>query len=191
MRIARGWEKRVIRTKITYAKRTVRIFSVSPQVSLSVFSLVPDLLFDCSRLAYLNTQKYGLFCSLNNYLHSFCFQATHPWDFNLYVLVQYFDSFSIIFTDVFRSGGILSRDNQQALLQLLVLTMISGLLDFISLPAWTGKSQMVHVSFWFSVSVFGVCSYHLSVTLIFILFTDIPVDVRGSFIVPVYVIGLC
>ena len=31
MRIARGWEKRVIRTKITYAKRTVRIFSVSPQ----------------------------------------------------------------------------------------------------------------------------------------------------------------
>ena len=50
---------------------------------------------------------------------------------------------------------------------------------------------MVHVSFWFSVSVFGVCSYHLSVTLIFILFTDIQVDVRGSFIVPVYVIGLC
>ena len=29
--IARGWEKRVIRTNITYAKRTVRIFSVSPQ----------------------------------------------------------------------------------------------------------------------------------------------------------------
>ena len=37
------------------------IFSVSPQVSLSGF---PDLLFDCSRVAYLNTQKYGLFCSL-------------------------------------------------------------------------------------------------------------------------------
>ena len=33
-----------------YAKRTVRIFSVSPQVSLSVFSCVPDLLFDCSRV---------------------------------------------------------------------------------------------------------------------------------------------
>ena len=35
-------------------------------VSLSVFSLVPDLLVDCSRVAgaYLNTQKYGLFCSL-------------------------------------------------------------------------------------------------------------------------------
>ena len=33
-----------------YAKRTVRIFSVSPQVSLSVFSCVPDLLFDYSRV---------------------------------------------------------------------------------------------------------------------------------------------
>ena len=49
MGIARGWEKRVIRTNITYAKRTVRIFSVSPQ-SRSVFSLIPDLLFDCSRV---------------------------------------------------------------------------------------------------------------------------------------------
>ena len=32
-------------------------------VSLSVFSLVPDLLFDFR--AYLNTLKYGLFCSLS------------------------------------------------------------------------------------------------------------------------------
>ena len=31
-------------------------------VSLSVFSLVPDLFFDLR--AYLNKQKYGLFCSL-------------------------------------------------------------------------------------------------------------------------------
>ena len=37
MGIARGWEKRVIRTKKTYAKRTVSIFSVSPQ-SRSLFS---------------------------------------------------------------------------------------------------------------------------------------------------------
>ena len=29
-------------------------------VLLSIFSLTPDLLFD----KYLNTQKYGLFCSL-------------------------------------------------------------------------------------------------------------------------------
>ena len=31
MGLARDWEKRVIWTNITYAKRTVRIFSVSPQ----------------------------------------------------------------------------------------------------------------------------------------------------------------
>ena len=37
MGIARGWEKWVIQTNITYAKRTVRIFSVSPQ-SHSLFS---------------------------------------------------------------------------------------------------------------------------------------------------------
>ena len=49
MGIARGWEKRVIRTNITYAKRTVSIFSVSPQ-SRSLFSVVADLLFDCSRV---------------------------------------------------------------------------------------------------------------------------------------------
>ena len=31
-------------------KRAVRVLRVSRQVSLSVFSLVPDLLFDCSRV---------------------------------------------------------------------------------------------------------------------------------------------
>ena len=31
-------------------KRAVSVLRVSPQVSLSVFSLVPDLLFDCSRV---------------------------------------------------------------------------------------------------------------------------------------------
>ena len=53
-------------------KRAVRVLrarsalaSHAPQVSLFVFSLVLDLLFDCSRVAYLNTQKYGLFCSLS------------------------------------------------------------------------------------------------------------------------------
>ena len=34
MGIARGWEKQVIRTNITYAKRTVRIFSLSPSLAL-------------------------------------------------------------------------------------------------------------------------------------------------------------
>ena len=42
----------------------VSIFSVSPQVSFSVLSLVPDLLFDRSRvLEYANN---GLFCSLRS-----------------------------------------------------------------------------------------------------------------------------
>ena len=44
-----------------------------PSLSLSVFSLVPDLLFDCSRV--LEYAKYGLFCSLveqyqGNYLNN-------------------------------------------------------------------------------------------------------------------------
>ena len=59
------------RKSLTRAKRAsltrpkgVSIFSVSPQVSLSVLSLVPDLLFDCSRvLEYANN---GLFCSLRS-----------------------------------------------------------------------------------------------------------------------------
>ena len=62
MRIARGWEKRVIRRNITYAKRTVRILSVSPQ-SRSLFSASFQTFYLTAR-AYLNTQKYGLFCSL-------------------------------------------------------------------------------------------------------------------------------
>ena len=42
----------------------VSIFSLSPEVSFSVLSLVPDLLFDCSRvLEYANN---GLFCSLRS-----------------------------------------------------------------------------------------------------------------------------
>ena len=62
MGIARGWEKWVIRTNITYAKRTVCIFSVSPQ-SRSLFSASFQT-FCLTARAYLNTQKYGLFCSL-------------------------------------------------------------------------------------------------------------------------------
>ena len=62
MGIARGWEKRVIRTNTAYAKRTVRIFSVFPQ-SRSLFSALFET-FCLTARAYLNTQKYGLFCSL-------------------------------------------------------------------------------------------------------------------------------
>ena len=66
MGIARGWEKLVIRTNITYAKRTVRIFSVSPQ-SRSLFSASFQT-FRLTARAYLNTQKYGLFCSLSPFI---------------------------------------------------------------------------------------------------------------------------
>ena len=62
MGIARGWEKRVIRTNITYAKRTVRIFSFSPQ-SRSLFSASFQT-FCLTARAYLSTPKYGLFCSI-------------------------------------------------------------------------------------------------------------------------------
>ena len=72
MGIARGWEKWVIRTKITYAKRTVRIFSVSPQ-SRSLFSASFQT-FRLTARAYLNTQKYGLFCSL-----SFQMSSSHEY----------------------------------------------------------------------------------------------------------------
>ena len=59
MGIARGWEKRVIRTNITYAKRTVRIFSVSPQ-SRSLFSASFQT-FCLTARAYLNTQNTDCF----------------------------------------------------------------------------------------------------------------------------------
>ena len=59
MGIARGWEKRVIRTNITYAKRTVRIFSVSPQ-SRSLFSASFHT-FCLTARAYLNTQNTDCF----------------------------------------------------------------------------------------------------------------------------------
>ena len=74
MGIASGWEKRVIRTNITYAKRTVRIFSVSPQ-SRSLFSTSFQTFCSTSRTylqqsfqtfrltagVYLNTQQYRLY----------------------------------------------------------------------------------------------------------------------------------
>ena len=62
-RNCRGWEMRVIGTNITYSKRTFHNFCVSPQ-SRSLFSA--SLQTFCLMVrAYLSTQKYGLFCSLN------------------------------------------------------------------------------------------------------------------------------
>ena len=66
--IGKAWRKSLARAQrakphtLCEAGEKNRIFSVSPQSRSLFFSLVPDLLFDCS--AYLNTQKYGLFCSL-------------------------------------------------------------------------------------------------------------------------------
>ena len=63
MGIARGWEKQVIRTNITYAKRTVSIFSLSP--SLALLQVSVSLQTFCLIVRKnLITQKYGLFCSL-------------------------------------------------------------------------------------------------------------------------------
>ena len=74
---ARGWEKRVIRTNITYAKRRVRIFSVFPQ-SRSPFSASFQTFCFTAR-AFLNTQKYGLFCGL--LIYSFIHPFTHSHSF--------------------------------------------------------------------------------------------------------------
>ena len=91
MGIARGWEKRVIRTNITYAKRTVRIFSVSPQ-SRSLFSAsLPT--FCLTARAYLNTQKYGLFCSL---------QKSELFEANFFRHASFFDP---RFSEAFRPEG--------------------------------------------------------------------------------------
>ena len=49
--------------------------SVSPQVSLSVFSLVPDLLFDCSRVheyAKIRTVLQSSSFSDHNFINCFC-----------------------------------------------------------------------------------------------------------------------
>ena len=67
MGIARGWEKRIIQTKITYAT-PVRIFSASPQ-SRSLFSALFQA-FCLTVRANVKTQKYGLFCS-----QAFCLTA--------------------------------------------------------------------------------------------------------------------
>ena len=51
-----------VKKSVKRGVRVLRAQSARAPHSLSVFSLVPDLLFDFR--AYLNTLKYGLFCSL-------------------------------------------------------------------------------------------------------------------------------
>ena len=82
----------------------------------------------------------------------------------------YFDNFSIIFRDVFRSVGIAISISMQFLSSLPLIVML-GLLDLISLSVWTGTSQrMLHVSLSFPVTVSGVSSYHLPATLMLYCF---------------------
>ena len=52
-----------VKKSVKRGVRVLRAQSARASHSLSVFSLVPDLLFDFR--AYLNTLKYGLFCSLS------------------------------------------------------------------------------------------------------------------------------
>ena len=67
--IGKAWRKSLARAKLVWGERKknrLSVFLASLPVSLSILSLVPDLLFDCSR--YLSTQKYGLCCSLTKHL---------------------------------------------------------------------------------------------------------------------------
>ena len=86
MGIDRGWEKRVIRTKITYAKQTVRIFSVSPQ-SRSLFSASFQT-FRCTARSYLNTQNYGLFCGLSIQMRSSLEYVTTVNNMTIKIILQ-------------------------------------------------------------------------------------------------------
>ena len=89
--------------------------------------------------------------------------------FNLYIFVisisrsLYLDSFSATFTDVFRSEGI-ALSISMHVFSSLSLIMMSGLLALIVLSVCTCISQR-RVTFSFSVTVSGWCSYHLSFAL--------------------------
>ena len=91
MGIARGWERQVIRMNVKYAKRTVHIFSVSPQ-SHSLFSALFHT-FCLTARAYLNMQKYRLFCSLisrsneNRSIHAFNKSGCHL-EFLIYDVIR-------------------------------------------------------------------------------------------------------
>ena len=56
------------RKTLTRAKRVRRIFSVSPQSQSLVSASFQT--FCLTARAYLNTQKYGLFCSLEGFWNS-------------------------------------------------------------------------------------------------------------------------
>ena len=96
----------------------------------------------------------------------------------------YFESFSIIFKDVFLSVGIDISISRQVL-SFLSFTTISGLFAFISLSVWIGMSQSI-VAVWF------FCHSSWFMFVVFILYFDVivfaycPVEICCSFIVSLY-----
>ena len=111
----------------------------------------------------------------------------HRWYFDL-ILWYLFKQF-----DRCISFSGYSHINQQALLQHFVLYQGHGNdvrpfgFDFFIGMSWNASedSWIVHVSCSFSVTVSGVCSYHLSATLMLYSLQIIPVDVRGRLIVSI------
>ena len=84
MGIARGWEKRVIRTYITYAKRTVRIFSVSPQSRFLLSASFQTYFFYCSRVLEYAKIRTVLQSS------SFVWPKDVPKDYHIAVAIERF-----------------------------------------------------------------------------------------------------
>ena len=76
----------------------------------------------------------------------------------------YFDSFSVSLLPTFRSDGT-DISMKIHLFSFLSLITISGLFAVISLSVWIGMSHSMITSFP-SVTVLGLCSYHLEGTAI-------------------------
>ena len=93
--IGKAWRKSIARAKRARLTCLRRIFSVSPQ-SLSMFSASFQT-FCLTARPYLNTQKYGLFCSL-------VFTLNRLWEKNLvfssidYIWIACMHVYAYIFT---------------------------------------------------------------------------------------------
>ena len=79
----------------------------------------------------------------------------------------YFDSFSVTFTEVFFSVGMDISMSRQLFSCLSFITIMSGLLAFISRSVCIGISHKIVMLSQVSVTVWGSCSYHFSSTFIF------------------------
>ena len=95
-------------------------------------------------------------------MYCYCFQSPHFRNLNFQIFIL--DNFSATFTDVFRSDGIAITISMHVF-SCLSLIMMSGLLALIVLSVCTSISQRM-VTFSFSVTVSGWCSYHLSLMFV-------------------------